>query len=194
MNVLALQGSPRKQNTEALCKPFIGELESRGASVTYLRLADMQIHPCRGCYACQQVTGEYGCAVHDDMYFVIEQLRKADLVVLATPIFTWYCTGEMKAMLDRLYGMNKFYGSGSGTLWKPGVRVAIIATHGYEQAYACDPFRTGIERLCEHSHIAYAGLYSVRDLDDLASFVTPEAVEGARAFARGLSQSARAST
>ncbi len=186
MNVLILQGSPRRLNTEALCRPLTEELEQNGAAVTYVRLADRQIAPCRGCYACQQVSGVYGCAVRDDMYAIIEQIRAADLLILATPIYSWYCTGEMKAMLDRLYGMNKYYGAGTGRLWKAGARMAILATHGYEQDYAVEPFRTGIERLCAHSHLGFAGLYSVRDLDDLASFLTPEAQEGARAFARSL--------
>ena len=186
MNVLVLQGSPRRQNTEALCAPFLDELRKAGAEAAYVRLAEKAIAPCRGCYACQQVSGQYGCAVQDDMYTLVPLLCAADVIVLATPIYSWYCTGEMKAMLDRLYGMNKYYGSGSGRLWKDGARMAILATHGYDQSYGTDPFRMGIERLCKHSHIGFAGLYSVRDLDDLASFVTPEAQEGARAFARSL--------
>lgn len=91
----------------------------------------------------------------------------------------------MKAVLDRHYGLNKFYGSAKGSLWE-GRKVAILATHGYEAAYACEPFETGVRRLCKHSGLRFAGLYSVRDEDDLASFRTPSAVEGARSFARSL--------
>ena len=65
-----------------------------------------------------------------------------------------------------------------------GKKVAILATHGYDAAYATEPFETGIKRLCEHSHLKYIGIYSVRDTDNLASFQTEEAVEGARKFAR----------
>lgn len=186
VNVCVLMGSPRRQNTEALCRPLTDEMRRLGAEVTYLRLCDLAIAPCRGCYACQQVTGSYGCVQKDDMYRVVELLMQTDLVVLATPIYSWYCTGEMKAMLDRLYGMNKFYGAGEGRLWKDGARIAIVATHGYDVAYVADPFRMGIERLCAHSHLGYAGMYSVRDEDDLNSFVTDSAQNGARAFARAL--------
>lgn len=70
-----------------------------------------------------------------------------------------------------------------------GKRVAILATHGYEAAYATDPFRMGVERLCQHANLIYVGLWSVRDEDDLASFQTPAAMEGARAFARKLLRS-----
>lgn len=186
MNVLILMGSPRlRGNTAELCKPVIAELESLGAGVRYFTLADKNIHPCRGCYACQDVQEEYGCVQKDDMYQVVEQVLWADCVVLATPIYSWYCTAPMKAVLDRHYGLNKFYGSAQGSLWA-GKYMAILATHGYDRAYATEPFETGIRRLCDHSGLTYLGMYSVQDEDNLASFQTEEAREGARLFARRL--------
>ena len=185
-NVLVLMGSPRlRGNTAELCKPFMEELRSQGADVHYVTLADKTIGPCRGCYACQEVAGEYGCVQRDDMCAIVEEIRWADLIVLATPIYAWYCAAPMKNVLDRHYGLNKFYGSASGSLWA-GKKVAIIATHGYDGAYATDPFEMGIQRLCRHSELEYLGLYSVQDEDNLASFQTGEAVDGAKEFARKL--------
>ena len=97
----------------------------------------------------------------------------------------------MKNVLDRHYGLNKFYGSAEGSLWA-GKHVAILATHGYDAAYAAEPFETGVRRLCEHSGLVYEGMYSVRDEDDLASFRTESAVAGAKAFAGKLAGSLRA--
>jgi multimeric flavodoxin WrbA len=183
MRITILMGSPRiSGNTAELCKPFIVELKANGAEVTYITLHDKHINPCKGCYACQQVSGEYGCVQHDDMQAIIDEIIKSDVIVLATPIYTWYCPPEMKAMLDRHYGLNKYYGKGSGSLWA-GKRVAIIATHGYDREYGAGPFESGIKRLCEHSKLKYIGMYSVRDEDDLASFQTPEAINGAKMFA-----------
>ena len=186
MNVLILMGSPRLQgNTAELCKPFMEELQEHGAAVRYVTLADKVIKPCQGCYACQDVGGVYGCVQKDEM--PVEDILWADLVVLATPIYAWYCAAPMKNVLDRHYGFNKFYGSAEGSLWA-GKQVAILATHGYEGAYATDPFGMGIERLCKHSSLEYLGLYSVQDEDNLASFQTAEAVAGAKEFARKLVQ------
>lgn len=183
MKFCILMGSPRiNGNTAELCKPFITQLQNSGAETEYITLSDKNISPCRGCYACQQVSGEYGCTVHDDMQKIVESIISSDCLILATPIYTWYCPAEMKALLDRHYGMNKYYGKGEGSLWA-GKTVAIIATHGYEAEYGAGPFETGIKRLCEHSHLTYSGMYSVRDIDDLASFQTEEAVSGAREFA-----------
>lgn len=184
MHVLILMGSPRLcGNTAELYKPFMEELKENGAKVRYVTLADKKINPCKGCYACQDVSGEYGCCQKDEM--PVDDILWADLIVLATPIYAWYCAAPMKNVLDRHYGFNKFYGSGSGSLWA-GKKVAILATHGYDGAYATDPFGMGVQRLCKHSGLAYCGLYSVQDEDNLASFQTEEAVAGARAFARKL--------
>ena len=186
MNTLILMGSPRLHgNTAELCKPLMEELRAQGVQVRYVTLADRDIRPCRACYRCQDVEGAYGCVQQDGMANVVEDILWADLIVLATPIYSWSCTPQMKAVLDRHYGLNKYYGKAKGSLWA-GKHMAILATHGYEGEYAYGPFETGVQRLCEHSKLVYDGLYSVVDEDNLASFRTPEAIEGARAFARRL--------
>lgn len=52
------------------------------------------------------------------------------------------------------------------------------------KAYATDPFEMGVERLCRHSDLTYVGLYSVQDEDNLSSFQTEGAINGAKEFAR----------
>ncbi len=184
--VCILMGSPHKDgNTAALCKPFIEELEKYGVKTKYIFLYDLNINPCRGCYSCQNVTGKYGCVINDDVHKIMEKIIESDCIVLATPIFSWYCTAPMKALLDRHYGMNKYYGSATGSLWKDK-KVALITTNGYEKDYATTPFEQGIKRLCKHSNLEYIGLYSVQDKDDLASFTSSEAVTGAYNFAHSI--------
>ena len=183
MKFCILMGSPRlKSNTAELLKPFISELENNKCEHEYITLYDKDISPCIGCYACQHAEGCYGCSQNDDVVQIFDSVISSDVIVFASPIYTWFCTAPMKALLDRHYGLNKFYGKAKGSLWE-GKKVAIIATHGYEASYAAEPFEIGIKRLCEHSNLKYCGMYSVRDEDDLASFQTKNAVEGAREFA-----------
>ena len=186
MRFCILMGSPRLYgNTAELLKPFVQELEESGCEVDYIALSDMNIQPCKGCYACQGVEGRYGCVQEDDVGQIMESIIRSDCVVFATPIYTWYCTAPMKALLDRHYGLNKYYGKAKGSLWE-GKCVAIIATHGYDAEYAAEPFETGIRRLCEHSKLKYLGMYSVRHIKNIASFQTETAVQGARDFAMRL--------
>lgn len=186
MKFCVLMASPRLNGyTVELLKPFLAELENNKSNVTYITLLDKKILPCKGCYVCQNVNDKYGCIQQDDVLEIIDNIIACDCIVLATPIYSWYCTAPMKALLDRLYGLNKFYGSVKSSLWA-GKKIAIIATHGYDAEYGAGPFETGIKRLCEHSKLEYMGMYSVRDIDDLASFQTEEAKNGAKVFARQL--------
>lgn len=184
MKILILNGSMRPgQNTDTLLMPVADTLQSAGASVETILLRERAIGPCQGCYACQQVADAYGCVLADDMQAIVARIIESDAILLATPIYTWYCTAPMKALLDRHYGLNKFYGSAApGSLWA-GKGIGIVATCGYPVEDGTGPFEQGIRRLCEHSALSYLGMLAVRDLDDRASFVTPEAVRSARHYA-----------
>ena len=186
MKVCIINGSPRRDgNTEEVLKPFRQKLTELGARVDDIFLKDWRVAPCLECYACQDVQGEYGCVQKDDTEEIFRRIGACDLLVLASPIFTWYCTAEMKALMDRHYGLNKFYRSAEGQLI-PKLSIALITTHGYEDDFANEPFETGVKRWCWHSHWDYAGRYSVRDVDGMPDMQTPEAIAGAERFAEEL--------
>lgn len=181
-----LTGSPRLHgNTAKVLAPFLDELALCGAEVSCIHLDEQTILPCRGCHACQQISGRYGCIINDDVAGIMDTILASDCIVLATPIYAWYCTAPMKALLDRHYGMNKYYGTAPRVSLWAGRSVALITTHGYDADYANEPFETGIKRLCKHSNLNYAGLYSVRH-EAPGCFRAEAAVTGARAFAREL--------
>ena len=186
MKICIINGSPRRGgNTEEVLKPFRRRLTELGAQVDDVFLADYKIEPCVECYTCQDVQGEYGCVQKDDAEEVWRRAGEADVLVLAAPIFSWYCPSHMKALLDRHYALNKYYRSAAGQLI-PKLTVALLTTHGYKADYANEPFETGIRRLCKHCHWDYAGLYSVRDVDGMPDMQTPEAIAGAKRFAEEL--------
>ncbi len=186
MKFLIILGSPRRNgHTAALLEPFAGRLKELKAETEQVTLADLRILPCKGCGHCQNVQDEYGCLIDDDMTFVVDKIREADCIVLATPIYSWYCTAEMKALLDRHYGLNKYYGTATGSLWA-GKALALITTHGYGDAYANSPLEDGIQRLCKHSNLKYLGRCSARDLGNDEAFLTQEAAAKARDFAEKL--------
>lgn len=190
MRFLVVMGSPRRKgNTAALAGSVLERLEELGSETEYVVLADYKILPCSGCGRCQDVQDAYGCPIGDDMEELVEKIRRADCLVLATPIYSWYCTAEMKALLDRHYGMNKYYGRATGSLWA-GKSVALITTHGYGAAYANSPLEDGIRRLCKHSKLRYLGSCSARDLGAGETFMTKEIEGEARSFADRLAADA----
>ena len=186
MKICILTGSPRRNgNTAALLEPFIEELKKHGAEITVVDLFTKTINPCTACRSCQDVSGAFGCPQKDDMQSVFDLVMEADLFVLATPIYSWYCTPPMKAALDRLvYGMNKFYG-GTGLkecLWK-GKKCAVLATCGYPVEKGADLFEQGMKRYCKHSKLDYIGMLAVRDEGYHAKFMNDEKAGQARRFA-----------
>ena len=186
MKICIINGSPRRNgNTAEVLKPFRARLLELGTELDEIFLMDYTVSPCLGCYTCQNIQDKYGCVQQDDAWKVWNRAGQSDLLVLATPIYSWYCTSHMKALLDRHYGLNKYYGTAEGQLI-PKLRVALLTTHGYKADYANDPFETGIQRLCRHCHWDYLGIYSVRDIDGLPDMQTPEAIEGAKKFAEKL--------
>ena len=185
MHICVLMGSPRLNgNTAELCRLFIDELRLNEVEVEYITLHGKNIAPCLGCYRCQNVAGEYGCCQQDDMQAVVKSILKADVLVYATPIYSWQATPPLKAVMDRMYGLNKFYGSAPHSTLFTGQAIALIATCGYDIEYGAGLLSECIRRGCEHSGLSYLGMYAVRDEDDLASFQTETAIAGAREFAR----------
>ena len=188
MKACVLMGSPRKQgNTATLLEPFCEELRSGGAAVETIWLYDREIRPCVACRTCQKDWTIFGCAQKDGVQAIFDRLLESELIVLATPIYSWYCTPPMKALLDRLvYGMNKFYGEEKGpSLWR-GKAVALLMTCGYRPEKGCDLFEEGMRRYCRHSGLRYLGSHAERHLGYGTVFMDADKEQNTRAFARAL--------
>lgn len=188
MKCLILMGSPRKAgNTAALLKPFAQAMTDGGAAHEVIWLYDQTINPCVACRVCQADWSKFGCRYDDGMQAVFDKVRACDLLVLATPIYSWYCTPPMKAALDRLvYGMNKYYGEKKGPALWAGKHVALLVTCGYRPEKGADLFEAGMIRYCKHSQLNYAGMLCERDLGYDHVFMDDGKAERARAFAQEL--------
>jgi Multimeric flavodoxin WrbA len=184
MKTCILMGSPRKNgNTIALLTPLMENLTARGASSKLFWLYDMDINPCTACRVCQKDWSIFGCPHHDDAQVVFDAILASDLLLFATPIYSWYCTPPMKALLDRLvYGMNKYYGEEKGpSLWA-GKNVALVATCGYKPEKGADLFEEGLKRYCKHSGLRYQGMLAERDMGYASVFMDEDKAERAKAF------------
>ena len=121
------------------------------------------------------------------MQEVFDRIMDSELVVVATPIYSWYCTPPVKAVLDRLvYGMNKYYGEKKGPALWAGKKVALITTCGYSPEKGADLWEEGIKRYCKHSQLTYAGMLVERHMGYQSVFMDEEKEGHAQAFAREL--------
>ena len=186
MKVCILMGSPRKQgNTNALLGPFRQELEGLGAETETVWLHALEIRPCTACRACQRDWTAFGCAQRDDVPTIFDKVLACGLIVLATPIYSWYCTPPMKALLDRLvYGMDKYYGAEKGPALWAGKALALLLTCGYRPERGCDLFEEGMRRYCKHAQLRFLGSHAERHLGYDVPFMDAEKEARTRAFAR----------
>lgn len=101
-NVLIISSSPRKGgNSDTLCNQFRKGAEEAGNPVDKIRLAEMKIDYCSACYACKT---KGHCVKQDDMVQVLDKMRSADVIVLATPVYFYTMCAQMKTMIDRTLG------------------------------------------------------------------------------------------
>ncbi len=107
--IVILNGSPRKSgNTAALCEAFTEGAASAGHSVTRFDLQGMDIHGCLGCIKGGKDPAS-PCVQKDDMDKIYPVFREADIVVLASPMYFWGFTSQLKAVIDRLFAAGEPY-------------------------------------------------------------------------------------
>ena len=103
-NVLILSSSPRRGgNSDRLCDAFLQGCKDAGHTVEKIFLKDKHINYCTGCGICSM----YGkpCPQKDDAAEVIEKMIAADVIVMATPVYFYTMSAQMKTLIDRMNPM-----------------------------------------------------------------------------------------
>lgn len=100
MNVLIILGSPRKKgNSETLATTIAERLaEKVAATINYLRVSQADLTGCIGCGGCEK-TGL--CIIEDDMAEIYQQVDAADIIFLASPIYFYGPSAQLKTLIDR---------------------------------------------------------------------------------------------
>jgi len=192
MRVCVLLGSTKPNgNTEELCKPFIEELKANHVEVDFITLYDKELKPCIGCFTCSKSMDSFGCIHKDDMESIVDTLIKAEILVMATPSYTWQAATPLKTVMDRMIGLIKSKTEKEAITLNSNQSYALIATCGDEIEEGVDLISKSIERMCEYSERPYLGFYAYRDINGIEDFRSPEAVQGAKEFARKIIESCR---
>ena len=100
--IIVLNGSPRPNgNTAALIKAFTEGAESAGNTVDSFFLDGMNISGCKGCLSGGKDPLS-PCVQKDDMDKIYPVFNKADVAVMASPLYFWTITGQLRIAFDRL--------------------------------------------------------------------------------------------
>ena len=129
--VVAVNGSPHEGfgNTSQMLAMLGENLAREGLKLEEISLSQYQIGFCTGCATCLE-TGS--CWVRDDYNSVVRTVLEADAVILASPVYFFNVTAQMKVFLDRSLG----YGHRPRGDWKPGLSLSVSA--GYGETWVAD--------------------------------------------------------
>ncbi len=131
--IVILLGSPRKDgNSTALAQRVRAGAAASGAAVDTFSLHDMNIAPCRACESCRTDPAT-GCVIDDQMQTLYPKLRRADALVIASPVYWFTMSAQTKLFMDRCYALG---GPGGHAL--QGKQIGILLTYA-----DADPFGSG---------------------------------------------------
>jgi len=131
--VLVLLGSPRREGNSAILAEKISKgAMLAGGEVETVFLHELNIAPCKSCYACQRPKS-IGCSIDDDMQQIYHEMLSADAWVIATPVYWFNMSAQTKLWMDRCFALPAYKENPFS-----GKRVAIAMSYGGD-----DPFDSG---------------------------------------------------
>ncbi len=155
--VLILTGSMRKGgNTDLLAQAF-AEGAEKNNEVEIVSVADYKVNPCIGCNSC--FTREKNeCFQNDDMPVIYEKLREADTVVIASPVYFYGISAQLKAVIDRLHTpmRNEFHIK----------RLALLLVGAASLPELFDAIKLQYQLVLNFFHLEDAGMVLVRGAKD----------------------------
>ena len=122
---VVILGSPRKGNSDAIALAIAAEAKAKGNVIKEFKLNQLKnAKGCQSCYGCKK-SGR--CVVKDDITEILDAIRNADSIILATPTYFGYSTAQFRTLEDRFFG---FLGGDFVPNIAPGKKVAIVQTCG----------------------------------------------------------------
>ena len=127
MKILAVCGSPRlRGNSNYLADKALQAAASLGMATEKVVLSKYKVNPCVACQNCGELKT---CSLSDDGNWILEKLAAADGIILATPVYFYNVSAQMKALIDRCHF---FYSHGIKPKAKTLGFIVIAGEYGIE--------------------------------------------------------------
>lgn len=131
--ILILNGSPRKNgNTSSLTSAFKRGAVESGNEVKEFFIDEMNINGCKSCYRGTKNPYE-PCVQKDDMNLIYPEYVDCDVLVLASPLYYWNISSQLKKVFDRFFGVAECF-EGLKNPKKDCVLIMAAEGDGFEAA------------------------------------------------------------
>ena len=168
---LCLLGSPRPGgNSDTLAKRFCQRAADHGAPVEQVALSELTYGGCRNLNRCKSDLTH--CGQDDDLKLVLESVTRADVLVLASPVYFTNLTGQMKSAIDRFFSflVPDYPNQARKSRLDPGRRLVLVQTQGEgKDRYGdiLERYAAGF-RLLGFDHQYLIRAWGVREVGDVA--------------------------
>ena len=97
--IIGILGSPRRGgNTETLLNKALDAAKNKGANIKKIVLSELKFSPC---LECENIRKDGICIIKDDWQKIVSEIKKADGLILASPIFFGSVSAQTKMFIDR---------------------------------------------------------------------------------------------
>lgn len=177
MKIIALQGSPNIDGSTAiLVEEFARGAREAGHAAERVDVARLDVRPCTGCVACGY---EGPCVQRDGMGAVRSSLLAADMVVLATPLYYYGMSAQLKTVVDRFCSFN-------ASLTARHLKSALLAVAWNGDDWTFEALAAHYRTLVRYLQMDDCGIVLGRGCGTPAMTRRSEAVKEAYGLGRGL--------
>lgn len=156
--IIILVGSVRKNgNTDLLAQAF-AEGAKKNNDVEIISVADYKVNPCIGCNSCFS-RESHKCFQKDDMEKVYNKLMTADMLVVASPVYFYGISAQLKAIIDRLHTplRNEFHIK----------KLALLLAGAASLPELFDSIKLQYQLVLNYFHLEDAGMVLVRGVKEI---------------------------
>ena len=149
MKILILMGSPNPKGSTFLpADAFRQGAQDGGHVVQMIDVAKAHVSPCGGCVAC----GYDGpCVKRDDMARIGAALLEADMLVLATPLYYYGMSAQLKTVIDRFCALN-------GRIQRKHMKSALLSVAWNADNWTFDALKAHYHTLVRYLNLQDQGM------------------------------------
>jgi multimeric flavodoxin WrbA len=128
LKLLGISGGRKMGNSEVLLRESLMAAEDLGMEVEVLRLAEVDVKPCRMCSVCvAELRGPEACVIKDDAAFIWNSIMDSDGLIISAPVYCLTPPGYLLQIRDRGFGpkVDVGYMIGRKALVEQGVEVFV---------------------------------------------------------------------
>jgi multimeric flavodoxin WrbA len=158
--MLIITASPRKNSNSTAAALFLAGLT--GVKYEIVDVNRLKIHPCNACGKCS-ISGD--CVFYDDGALLLKKVKKARVVLVASPIYFTGVPAPLKAFIDRNQAVWSLYQAGKTRKVKKKKGIIII-TEGHSKSKYFKPAESEIRSFFAVNGIKTAAVVKIKNMDE----------------------------